>query len=261
MGASAWQNLTHPVRPEVEEERGIALAEAAGAAGEHVRLDELVGDTCLVARGHGSGRGRGAQSDGLDDARSGALGAIVAAVPIHRPVAALHRRKADRRPAPLSLERLEQGRALGRGHVAAIGERVHPDAIDAVRDGGACDRAQVVDVRVDAPIRDQPEQVQRSTVQPAPRHRPPSARRCSRSSRRPRHRRHARGPGARPAPRRGSGARPRCCPSVPRAAPRRARSRRASSAGRPRSGRRRSASPRARRRCPARAERARNRRG
>ena len=242
----ALRELARAVRPEVEEDHRVAGLDP-GAAGEMRGLDELVRDACVVLRLHvGDGVDRRAGLAG-DDRVVGALGALPALVAVHRVVAAGDARD----PLGGELGEVVDGRV--RRDVAAVGEGVDPRFFR--REAEQC--AQVVDVRVDAAVRDEAEQVDvPATLEGAAQHRILEERavldrRGSRAS----------GPGRGSGPTRSSDGRPRSSPSGRAAGrPPRRRPSAACAGTRPRSGRRPACRP-GRRRCRGRAAHSPTRRG
>ena len=125
------------------------------------RLDELVRDATLVALADGCDGIRRVMAAAADERGERPLRAVPAGVAVHRVVA-----PDDRRDAVGG----ELGQVVGRGRrrdVAAVGERVHPGALLHAEPSRELEqRLQVRDVRVDAALRDEPEQVHVATSRP-----------------------------------------------------------------------------------------------
>ena len=213
-------------------------------------LDELVGLAALVGVATRPPRRcrRMMRRPAVNEHVVGALGALPAAVAVHRPVApddGAHARTGGR-----TVELRQIPRACVRQRVAPVGERVHDQILDLQLAGDLDQGAQVIERGVHAAVGDEPDQVHRAGCRPRlADERAPAGRRSRPASRRRSRRRCARGPGGRRRPRRGSGARPRCCPSARRAGPPPDRRPRASYAGTSPRARRTPACGRARRRC------------
>ena len=142
------RELAGAVRAKVEEDRGVVLAEPRPAV-EDDRLDELVRDVTLVACADGGDRILGVLAVALDDRVVGALGALPAAVAVHRVVAA----DDGRDPVGRELGEVLCGRV--RRDVAAVGEGMNPGSL-----GGELEQClEVVHVRVDAAVGHEPQQV------------------------------------------------------------------------------------------------------
>ena len=148
------RQLANPIRPEVEHDRGVAVRVEPRAAAEHDRLQELVGDPTRVARPDRRDRVVGLLADAQEDRVERPLRPLPPLVAVHRVVAPGHRCDAVGR------QRREVGdRRLGRD-VPPVGERVHPRPVAHPLPLGELEqRPQVVDVRVDAAVGDEPEQV------------------------------------------------------------------------------------------------------
>ena len=159
-GRERVADLARAVGAEVEEHERIALDDAQPGVAEDDRLHELVGEPGGVARLDGGRGGLGALPHPVDERRARELGALEPVIAIH-PVVAPHDRR-DRRAGalPLALELREQPGGLVGRDVAAVGEGVDRDARHPGRERRAGDRAQVVDVRVHAAVRDEARDVQ-----------------------------------------------------------------------------------------------------
>ena len=142
------RELSGTIGPEVEEDDRVARLDPRRAL-DHGRLDELVGDPGLVARPDRVERARGARPDAEHQRVHRLLRPVVAVVAVHRPVAA-----GDRRD-PVLRQRREVLERRVRRDVAPVGERVDPGVLGRELE----ERAEVVDVRVDAALRDEPDQV------------------------------------------------------------------------------------------------------
>jgi hypothetical protein len=148
------RQLTHPVGPEVEEDRRVLRRVEPRPFAQDDRLDELVGDAAVVARPH--------RRDGVvcplaltrDDRLERAIGPFPALVAIHGVVAPGHGRDA------IGGQRREVVDSGVRRDVAAVGEGVDPRAVVHSRAPRQVEQCpQVVDVRVHAAGRHEAEQV------------------------------------------------------------------------------------------------------
>ena len=145
--------LARAVGAEVEEDRAVAVLEPRAAV-DHDRLDELVGDARVVACPDGGDRVGGMRALAAHDGGVRALGSLPALVAVHRPVAPGH----GRDPSDRELGEVVGGR-VGRD-VAPVGEGVDPCLLGREAE----ERLHVVDVRVDAAVRDETEEV--NTIAP-----------------------------------------------------------------------------------------------
>ena len=241
-------DLPRPVGAEVEEDRGVLRGVEPRPAVEHDRQDELVGEAALVALLDRMQRIR--RRARPSRRRSRRARAACAPIACRGPSRSSGRRPSRCRSAGSSARSCQRG---VRRDVAAVGERVDPRPVR--HPFARCEleqRTHVVDVRVDAAVRDEPEQVH---VSPALLRAPERRRRAPRSRRRCR--RQLRGsragsPGRGCGPSRSSDARPPSCPSAPAGGRRPRPTRRASCAGTPPRAGRRPACRQARPRSPAR---------
>ena len=150
---------------------GVGCRVEARAGREHDRLDELVGDPARVARGDGGDRIDGDLAHAVENRPDGAIRPLGAVVAVHRVVAADD--GGDSRGGKLR-EIVDGGM---RRDVAAVGERVNPRPVGhpvALRQ--LEQREEVVDVRVDAAPRDEPEQVHVAAARLRPLERPDEGR-------------------------------------------------------------------------------------
>jgi hypothetical protein len=147
--AELLRELPRAIGAEVEEDGGVALRVEARSAVDDDGLDELVGDASVIARLHGRDRIVRVLALAVHDGAQRPLGAVPAVVAVHRVVAAGHGRN------PVDGQLGEVVNRRGRGHVAAVGERVDPRLLR--REGQQ--RLEVVDVRVHTSVRHQAEQV------------------------------------------------------------------------------------------------------
>jgi hypothetical protein len=146
--------LARPVRTEVEEDRRVLACEAR--PGQNDRLEELVGDFRVVTgpnRGHGLLRLLPLAGH---DRREGTLCALPAAIAVHRVIAA---HDGDD-PRPFGDELGEVVGRRRRGDVAAVGEGMHVGALLHPLPARELDQgAHVIDMRVNAAVRDEPEEM------------------------------------------------------------------------------------------------------
>ena len=140
--------LASTVRPEIEEDRRVLGLEPRMLR-DHDRLQKLVSDTAGITTPNRADRICRHFAGAAGDCAEGALDSLPALVAIHRVVAADDRRQAVERKL------CEVGGRARRRDVAAVGERVQPRLVRCEAE----ERAHVVDVRVDAAVRDEPEQV------------------------------------------------------------------------------------------------------
>ena len=186
------RQLADTVRPEVEDDRGVSGRVEPRAAREHDGLDELVGDAPRVARSQPPRRRRQPPRHAVEDRGQRRVGSFPAVVAVHRVV------PADDRRDPRGRQGREVGhRRVGR-HVAAVGERVNPCLLDhRLASGELEQRAQVIDVRVDAALRDEAEEVHRAAALAGAREGADGAHRWRTTSRPRQHASPVRGPGTR----------------------------------------------------------------
>ena len=139
------RQLAGPVRPEVEEDGGVAGPDPpARRIADHDRLDELIRHAEGVARLDRLDGVAGPRADSVDDRVVGPLRPLPAAVAVHRVVPAGHRRDAGD-PVEIPL------RAVRRG-VAPVGEGVHVHALDALPARELDERLEVANVAVNAAV-------------------------------------------------------------------------------------------------------------
>jgi hypothetical protein len=160
----SFRELPSSIRPEVEEDQGVAILHPMRCRlSDHGRLDELVGHSARVARLDGGDGIRGHQPFSPTDRRDGALCALEPPVSIHGVVTA-----ADGDDAGTLRDELPEvvGRR-GRRDVTAVGERVDEGVLRHLLAPAQLEEgAQVVDVGVDAPVGDEAEQMDGSTLAP-----------------------------------------------------------------------------------------------
>ena len=157
--------LPRPVRAEVEEHDGVAVAQRAdrlpAAVHHHARFDELVRRARGVGGGDERAGVRGAAPGAPGQRGPGAPRAVPAPVAVHRVVAADDRRDASR--ARVRQHALDRGHVVGRGGgrgVASVGERVDEQPRHLPPPRHLDQRGQMPEMAVHAPPRDQAQQVQ-----------------------------------------------------------------------------------------------------
>ena len=141
------RELPGPVRPEVEEDHAVTRLDARRAL-DHDRLDELVRDAGVVARLHPCEDVVGL---GALPATSASNARWVRPSACRGPSRSTGRRRRD----PVDRERRDVAERRMRGDVAAVGKGVDPGLLG--REPEQCPK--VADVRVDAALRDEAEQV------------------------------------------------------------------------------------------------------
>ncbi len=147
------RELARAVGAEVEVDHGVVAPER-GRLRVDERLDELVRHARVVAPPHVRHRVCASRPGSVRDRRDCAVGALPALVPVHRPVAAHHVRD------PLARELGQIGDGRCRRDVASVREGVDPRPLrHSLLLGEPQQRLQVVEVRMDAAVRDEPEQV------------------------------------------------------------------------------------------------------
>ncbi len=142
------RELAGPVGPEVEVDHRVAGLDPRRAL-DHGRLDELVGNSRLVARPDRVERGVGVRAEPEHQGVHRLLRPLVAVVAIHGPVSARDRRDPVLRQGGEVFERCV------RRDVTTVGEGVNPGVRGREREEGS----EVVDVRMDAALRHEPDQV------------------------------------------------------------------------------------------------------
>ena len=148
------RELASPVGPEVEVDRCVLRPEPG--TGQDDGLDELVGHPTCVGGLDRRHRVSGLLALAGEDRRQRALGALPTLVAVHRVVAAADRDD----PRPFGDQLGEVTARRRRRHVAPVGEGVDVRPLGHVLP--ACqleERPQLVDVRVDAAVGDEAEQV------------------------------------------------------------------------------------------------------
>ena len=125
--------LSGPIRPEVDVDDGITVAERAVGAVDDRGRDELVGLTTLIGSLDRGRRRCGVEPGGMDDGVVAALDPLPAPVAVHGVVAAADGCDADvrvHRSEPI-LESLHETQGRARWRVAAVEQRVDADGRDA----------------------------------------------------------------------------------------------------------------------------------